>query len=237
MELKATRPASGYEEIDRWAGGFGWLPHPEEAMQRASHALAVERPDDPDAPDDVWVVDPLRAPGIEDAIRDLGNVVGVVVLLDRHGRDAATFARRFDVPLYLPAWIDIDVPRDVEVVRFEDHLPGSEYELIETVDLPGWHEAALYDDETLVVADVLGTADYFVTGAERLGVHPMLRLVPPRALRGLSPTRVVTGHGRGVRTDATRALRDALEGARRRMPRLYFETLRDALPVGRRTDS
>lgn len=103
MPLKAVRPPTGFEEIDKWSGGFGWLAYPDETMQRASHALSIDQPGDPDAPDDVWVIDPLGAPGIDNRLRDRGDVVGVVVLLDRHGRDAATFARRHDVPIYLPA--------------------------------------------------------------------------------------------------------------------------------------
>lgn len=224
MPLRDTSPSSGFVEIDRWPGGLGWLAHPDETMARASHALCVERPDE-DAPDDVWVVDPLGAPGIDDRLQSLGNVVGVVVLLDRHQRDSVRFARRHDVPLYVPAWVEVDAPSDVGLVRVEDRLPGTEYELLEPVDLPGWHEAALTDGDTLLVADALGTADYVTTDAERIGVHPLLRLTPPRALHGrhLAPRRILVGHGEGIADDATTALRDALSGARRRLPRLLLQ--------------
>lgn len=228
MPLKETRPPGEYVEIDRWPGGVGWLAYPDEQMERASHALRVDRPSDEsgsEGPADVWVIDPLRGPGVDDLLQDMGNVVGIVVLLDRHGRDAAGFARRYDVPLYLPAWIDIEVPEDVDVVRIEHGLPGTDYDLIETVDIPGWHEAALSDGRTLVVGDALGTAGYFTTADEEVGVHPFLRLTPPSALAGLTPERILTGHGMGIQDDATDALENALSGSRRRTPRLYAQLL------------
>ena len=48
-----------------------------------------------------------------------------------------------------------------------------------------WQEVALWWPErrVLVTADALGTvAHYFTLGGERLGVHPLLRLTPPRQL-------------------------------------------------------
>lgn len=248
MPLKASRPPTEYEEIDRWAGGVGWLAYPDERMARASHALRVGRAgvdaerdqrahrstDDRETDDraDVWLVDPLRAPGVEDMLRELGDVVGIVVLLGRHSRDAVTFARRFDVPLYLPVWVDVEVPADVGIVRIEEGLPGTEFELIETVDLARWHEAALYDGETLLVADALGTASYFTAGEEALGVHPFLRLLPPGALGEPTPERLLTGHGAGVSEGASGELTDALENARSRAPRVWWNALKGLVGRG-----
>lgn len=243
MPLKASRPPTEYEEIDRWARGVGWLAYPDEAMARASHALRVgghageytlDFRNDHEAHRraDVWLVDPLRAPGIEDRLRELGNVVGVVVLLGRHSRDAVTFARRFDVPLYLPVWVDVDVPEDVGIVRIEEGLPGTEFELLETVDLPLWHEAALYDGETLLVADALGTANYFTTSEESIGVHPLLRLLPPKTLTDLDPARILTGHGEGVMRRASSELSDSLENARGRTHRVWWNALKGLVGRG-----
>lgn len=234
MKLKASRPPSEYAEIDHWDDGVGWFAYPDEKMKRASHALRIHRTETEAGPADVWLVDPLRAPGIEEMLRDLGDVVGVVVLLDRHSRDSITFARRFDVPLYLPAWVDIDVPDDVRIVRFDDRLPGTEYELLETVDIPTWHEAALYDGETLVVADALGTANYFTTNEEAIGVHPFLRLIPPKTLRDLSPNRIFTGHGEGISIRASDEITDTLENSRRRTPGLWWTALKGL--IGRSGD-
>jgi hypothetical protein len=78
----------------------------------------------------------------------------------------------------------------------------------------------------LVVGDALGTAGYFCAPGERLAVHPILRLFPPRRLRGLSPERVMCGHGAGVHDDAAEALAEALRTARRRIPRWLPASIR-----------
>jgi hypothetical protein len=82
-----------------------------------------------------------------------------------------------------------------------------------------------------VVPEAVGTAAYYLAAGERLGVHPALRLRPPRTLARFDPDRILVGHGAGVHDDATAVLDDALDGARRRTPRLYLETARDMLPL------
>ncbi|WP_115863979.1 hypothetical protein [Halorussus litoreus] len=223
MPMKQTDPATDYEEIDRWDGGVGWIAHPGESMRRASHALASES--------GVWLVDPVDAAGLDDLIAEFGDVAGVVVLLSRHYRDADEIAARHDVPVYVPAWFDSIPDLDAPLRRFDTRLPDTDYRLLTVVDTFGWEEAALYDDEsgTLVVPESVGNSSYFTTESERLGVHPMIRLTPPSALRGLGPERVLVGHGAGVQEGAARALADALDGARRRAPRLYVETLQSFL--------
>jgi hypothetical protein len=224
MPMKGSGPAADFREIDRSDSGVGWIAHPEETMERASHALVVD--------DDVWLVDPVDAEGLDDLLADLGTVAGVVVLLDRHERDAARLARRHGVSVHLPAWMDdlasgIDAP--IEPCRTE--LADTGYRTRRILDTPFWKEAALYDGEgTLVVPEAVGTASYFTTDEERLGVHPMLRAFPPRRLRGLASDRVLCGHGAGVSSDANEALNGALRGARRRAPRLYARTAREFLP-------
>lgn len=213
-------------EIDRWEGGVGWFAHPDERMQRASHALAVDG--------EVWVVDPVDAPGVDDLLAGLGEVTGVVVCLDRHARDAAALARRHDVPVYLPGPVGDGVDLDVESRRVDGRLPGSPYEVRTVVNwpVPPWREAALVDPEggTLYVPEAVGTASFFRTRSERLGVHPVLRPVPPRgALAGLDPERVLVGHGEGVDRDAAGALREALAGARSRMLSLYWKNVRSVV--------
>jgi hypothetical protein len=125
--------------------------------------------------------------------------------MDRHRRDADAIAARHTVAVNAP------LPRGIERRR--------------TVRFPGWHEVALWlpDRRLLVVADVLGTAAYFVaTEEERLGVHPAARPFPPRkALHDLDPLAVAVGHGAPVTKDATVALYDALRTSRRRLPAAY----------------
>jgi len=214
-------------EVDRWDGGVGWIAHPEEGMQRASHALAVDG--------DVWVVDPVDAPGIDDLLSEFGDVAGVVVGLDRHLRDAATVATRHDVPVYVPGWMSgVEEELSAPVERFGRELADTGFRAIKVVDssFPPWQEVALYDEDggTLVVPEAVGTADFFRAPGETLGVHPMLRWLPPRrALSGLSPERVLVGHGAGVFENAGRALHDALANARRNIPGAYRRALTEAL--------
>ncbi|WP_226480150.1 hypothetical protein [Natrinema amylolyticum] len=227
MSFRVDERATDYREIDRFDGGVGWIAHPEEQMQRASHALEVDG--------EVWVVDPVDAEGIDDLFAEFGDVAGVVVGLDRHKRDAAAIADRHDVPVYLPDWFTgVTEEIDAAVARFDDELSDTGIRAITVVDSRFWQEIALYNpaDGTLVVPETVGTADFFLAGDERLGVHPMLRLKPPRtALRGVAPERVLVGHGAGVMDGAARVLEDALSRSRKRAPRLYAETAWEMLPV------
>ena len=234
MTLKGSGPATDWEEIDRFEsnnggatdGGVGWIPYPEEAMQRASHALAVDG--------DVWVIDPVDAAGVDTLFAELGDVAGVVVQLDRHKRDAGTIARRHDVAVHVPAPLsDIAGDIDAPVERFQGELADTGYRTQTVVDNFAWTEVALYDESrgVLVVPEAVGTTEYFLASGERLGVHPVLRLTPPRKLARVEPDRILVGHGAGVHGDATRALRDAVSGARGRTPGLYLKNLKTFLPV------
>lgn len=224
MPMKGSGDGSSWREIDQWDGGTGWIAYPAETMQRASHALVEDG--------DVWLVDPVDVEGLDDLLADYGSVRGVVTLLDRHKRDTEAIARRHEVPVFVPEWMD-NVRRDlsapVEPIRRE--LPESGYDLHRLVDNPVWKEGFLYDEdaETLVVAEAVGTTSYFRTSDERLGVHPALRMKPPTALNRFAPERVLVGHGAGVFEDAANALAYALDGARRRTPRLYAKTAREFL--------
>jgi len=219
MPMRVDGQAADYEEIDRYDEGVGWLAHPEEAMQRASHVL------DTDA--GVFFVDPVDAPGIDELAAEFGEVAGVLVLLDRHERDAAVVARRHDVPVFLPSFVrrDVDAPTE----RFSGVLPGTEFGVVRVLDVPGWHEAALFDGETLIVPEAVGTASYFRGADERLGVHLMLRLTPPAALGGLRPDRILVGHGRGIHEAAADSLRYALDHSRRNAPGVWVSAVVDAL--------
>ncbi|EMA45109.1 hypothetical protein [Halococcus saccharolyticus] len=220
MSMKGSGRAA-YDEIDRFDGGVGWIAYPDERMQRASHALATD--------DGVWLVDPVDAADLDDLLEEFGTVAGVVLLLPRHKRDAAEIARRHDVSVHVPSWMTgVASELDAPVERFSSELGETGYRL-RKIATPLWQEAALYhaDEGTLVVAEALGTAEFFRTGTERLGVHPALRLLPPRrSFRGFTPDRVLVGHGAGVHEDASRALSTALDGSRRRAPSLYAKTAR-----------
>lgn len=220
--MKGSGPATEWQEIDRWEHGVGWLAYPDETMQRASHALEVDG--------EVWIVDPVDHEGLDDLVTDLGTVAGVVVLLDRHKRDAATVADRHDVSVHVPQFmreIADDLAAPVELIQRE--LGDTGYGIHELKNNGFWKEAALYgeDTDTLVVPESVGTTSYFRASSERLGVHPMLRLFPPRKLARLSPERVLVGHGSGIHEDAEAAIQDALNGSRTRAPSLYAKTAKE----------
>jgi hypothetical protein len=223
MSFKGGTP--DLKTVGEWDGGRTWLAFPDEEMRRASHVLATDG--------DAWVIDPVDADGVDDLLAEVGTVAGVVIGLDRHGRDAAAVANRHDVPVYVPDWMD-GVAGDVDapVERFGRELADTGFEALTIRDssLPPWQEVGLFDGETLVVPEAVGTAPYYLAGDERLGVHPMLRLTPPtRALSGLRPERVLSGHGEPVLDDAATALREALANARSNAPAAYAEAFRRLL--------
>jgi hypothetical protein len=206
--------------IDRHEAGVGWLAYPDETMQRASHA--VERDGD------VWLIDPVDTEGLDDLLDEYGEVAGVIVLLDRHKRDSAALATRHDVAVHVPSWMsgvakDLDAP----VERFDDEIAGFEAERL--IDNPAWQEAALFDGETLVVPEALGTVDYFTASGERVGVHPMLRLLPPRSLKKYDPERLLVGHGEGLDENVAEAIDSAISGSVTKAPKLYLESAKSFL--------
>jgi hypothetical protein len=200
--LTRNEPGTELSFCDEIEGGFGWQV--DERMQRTSHALAGE--------DGVWIFDPIAwAPALE-RVSELGTPAGVVQLLDRHKRDCAEVATLLGIPHFA-------VP---------DHeLPG--LEPIVVVDFRWWHELAFWvpSRQALVCADALGTAPYFRTPDEPLGIHPLLRLKPPRVIGRYEPQHVLCGHGAGVHGPETpAAVREALATARRRLPRTLLGGLR-----------
>jgi len=180
-------------------GSFGWIEG--RSMERCAHALV--------AGGRVFLVDPFEDDGVEERVRAAGEPAGVIQLLDRHRRDCAAFARRLDVPLHV-----LDAP--------------APFEAIPLATPPRWREVALWWPErrVLVCADALGTGAAFRAPGERLGIHPLLRLIPPRRLARLAPEHVLVGHGEGVHDDATAALRETLAASRRRLPAALVETAR-----------
>lgn len=227
MALKEQAPATGWETVDRFEDGVGWIAHPEERMLRASHALVG-------ADGGVWVVDPVDVPGLDELLAEYGEVAGVVVCLDRHERDAAAVANRHGVPVYVPSIAaglaaDLNAPTET----FDGQLGDSGYRSRVVVDNRFWSEVALVGPEgrTLLVPEALGTAPYFLARGERLGVHPALRPFPPRHLRDHEPERVLVGHGRGTTAGAPAALRNAIDGARGNALDVWLKTLRGMLPV------
>jgi glyoxylase-like metal-dependent hydrolase (beta-lactamase superfamily II) len=179
---------------DEFDGGFGWIV--DEFMERCSHALVEDGR--------VWVIDPVDGEGVEERIRAVGTPAGVLQLLDRHNRDCAALAARLRVRHHV-------VP----------HGSLGPFACIAVKNSRSWEEVALWwpDRRVLACGDVLGTAPYFRAANERLAVHPLLRLRPPRRQLGaLHPDVILCGHGEGVLEDADAVLGAALSTSRRRIP-------------------
>lgn len=185
--------------VTEWNGGISWIANPDEDGQRASHALATDA--------GVWVVDPVDADGIDERVRELGSVAGVVVTQDRHTRDAEAVAERHGVPVSVPEWMELVREKlDAEPESVGETLPGTAYAVRELIRTDEWEEAVLINGETgtLVVPEAVGTLPPF--GGDALGVHPALE-EPPAGLSDARPERILVGHGSGVHEGADAALR------------------------------
>ena len=231
MTLKYDRPGEEVAIVHRRESGLTWMAHPDAEMRRASHALVVDGTERSAAGSrmqsgdgEVWLVDPLDAEGLDEELAALGEVAGVVVLTNSHGRHADRLAERHEVPIHVPDCFAEDAHPvsgfDAPVEIFLEELADTGFELVWEKDGTGWKEGARYhpDRRTLVVPDALMTSLF--TGEEgRLEVFPPFRWSPPRrALGTLEVDRVLVGHGEPVFDDAWEALEAALTVSRREVP-------------------
>jgi hypothetical protein len=199
---------------DDFSFGLTWFP--DDALARSSHALV--------AGGDVWLVDPVDVPEAVQRAVALGRPAGVLQLLDRHSRDCAEVAARLGV----------------RHLRLPSAIPGSPFEVVPVLIIPGWHEIALWwpEERALVVAELIGTTPVHALSGDRAGMHPLLRIPAPGALRGYAPEHLLVGHGRGIHGPAAaEELARAYARARRDLPLLAARVpamLRGAVAVGRR---
>ena len=186
--------------------GFSWLPDDGEMMERACHVARLDA--------QVWIVDPVDVPGLDERIAAIGEAAGVLQLLDRHDRDCAELARRHGVPHHrLPF----------------DGIPGSSLEAVQVIKNRFWKEVAIWSapERALIVTEAVGTARYFRAGDEPVGIHPMLRMTPPRGLAAYQPEHLLTGHGTGMHGPGTAAaLADAIGASRSRFPRAIVSMIK-----------
>lgn len=205
-----------------WGDGLTYIAEPTEDIARASHVLELDG--------GRFVIEPVDAPGLDDRLGEFGGLDGVIVLMDKHTRDAETVAARHDVPVFAPADFDrIAAKLEGEHAPLGPILDRSPYEGIRVVNRRLWQELALWSSEgrTLVVPETVGTLEFFTVGAETVGLHPTLRLRPPRhALGDLEPERLLVGHGEPVRPLDVDAFRRLLRSGRRRLPQAWIVALR-----------
>jgi hypothetical protein len=64
-----------------------------------------------------------------------------------------------------------------------------------------------------------------------------VRPFPPRALAQVAPARILCGHGAALQEDATAALQEALQTARRRLPAAWLRLLKGFRSAGREAAS
>ena len=192
--------------FDEFEHGLEWVPE-NDKLARTSHAVV--------AGDRVWLTDVVDGPGLDERIAALGAPAAVIQLLDRHGRDNAAVAERLGVPLHKTPLADVEGAPFIV-------LPISKWRF--------WREIAIWlaAERILVCADALGSIGYFRAEDEPFGVHPLLRLFPPRrALGDLEPEHLLFGHGPGYHgAEAPRMLREALATSRRRLPRALRNSVR-----------
>ncbi len=184
--------------LQRHALGITWVE--QSATARAAHALADDRR--------VWLIDPFQDADALAAVAELGAPAGVLQLLDRHNRDCEAIAQRLGVPLS----------------RLPVEATATPFEAISVISHRAWHEVALWwaQERALVVAEAIGTSPAFALGRPA-GVHPMLRLTPPRGqLSRFEPERLFVGHGTAIESGADVALHEALAHSRDDIPRLLL---------------
>ena len=160
--------------------GFGWIDD-DDPIRRTSHALVVDG--------GVWLIDPVAWPEAEAALAR-----------------ARRATRRDPAPRPPPPRLRRACRRARGAApRRAD--AGRAVRVSAVLGTGLWREVALWwpEQRVLVVADALGTVAYFRRRGERIGVHPLLRLTPPRSLRRVYPEHILTGHGEGVHEDAARA--------------------------------
>jgi hypothetical protein len=168
------------------------------AMARAAHAVSDGGR--------VWLIDPFDDTAALAAAAQLGEPAGVLQLLDRHNRDCEPIAARLGVPL----------------MRLPASGAGTPFALVPIMSRRRWREVALWWPErhALIVAEALGTAPAFTAGRDA-GVHPMLRLTPPRSqLSPYRPDHLLVGHGKPVTGGAGAAVQEALDRSRSDILRL-----------------
>lgn len=183
------------KSYDEYPFGFSWVI--DEPLERTSHALHSDGR--------VWLVDPVDVPEAIERVSDLGEPAAVLQLLDRHARDCEALAERLGV-------LHVKVP---------DTIPGSPFEAIPALRLPGWQETALWwpEQRALVVAEVVGTAPPWTGGRAPVGMHIFLRPMPPGRIRGRQPEHLLVGHGSGVHgAAASSGLEEAFKRSRGDLP-------------------
>lgn len=193
------------QAVKQWPAGFSWIAYPDEQARRASHGIHTET--------GVWLVDPVDAKGLDDQVTEWGDVSGVVVLHDRHTRDAVKITRRHDIAVSVPKWMKKTIEKiDAPTEPIEETLPETDYGVRQLINTADWEEAFLVHErtKTVIVPESVGTLPSFRVGDNELGVHPSLE-EPPRKLIEWNPDRILVGHGQSIHRNGTKRLQEAFD--------------------------
>lgn len=240
----AAEPAV-VELVAEFDGGITWTLAGDSMLECRAHALV-------DGSGGVWLVDPLDADGLDELLAPLGTVRGVIVLLDRHLRQAPAVAERFGVPLHVPPgkWRS-GHPRPAGSILLDDDAAGAgdapPFRFAPLVARDGqWLEWILWWSErrVLVVPEVLGTPSYYAPRTGPAGLHPALRLMgapdslgPAHgALRdniAAAPVKILVGHGDISGTHDVEHLEQPLQHPRLGLPGLAARMPMIAMRFGR----
>ena len=198
-------------------GSVAWLLGAGDPAQRASSAIVVDA--------GTLVVDPVDGEGLDALLSGLPPVIGVVTLLDRHQRDAASVAERLGAPRLTPVALG---GSGVAVEGVEERS---------VFERRNWREALLWlpGRRLLLCAETLGTASFdLARSGDLLGMHPFVRLRPPRAaFAGLDPDVIAVGHGPPLDHDATESMRNVLRRARWQLPQSWLRMVPEAVRASR----
>jgi hypothetical protein len=194
-------------------GSFAWIADRADPLSRCSTALVLDQ--------GVLLIDPVDTPGLDQRIEQAGTPIGVCRLIDRHRRDTTAITQRLGVAELAPAVLAGTAPP----------LPSGEIEERVVLAAPGWNESVLWLPERrlLIIAEAVGSSRFFLAhDDDRLGVHPLLRLRPPRGALAVAADVVACGHGEPV-SDAADALRAAVASARQSLPHLVRRAARSVV--------
>jgi hypothetical protein len=209
------------EVFDRFEGGISWGRAGAGLLECRAHALRT-------ADGGVWLIDPIDGEGLDEELEQLGDVVGVIVLFDRHLRAAPRLAKRYGVRLLVPPGRWRRGQRRPEgAEELAERVDGVPFRFAPIVERAGqWLEWVLWWEETriLVVPEAVGSAQWYRSRSrEPLAVHPVLRVIePPKSLLSLDigdgPARLLVGHGDNLDSGIAATIELAVSEARRELP-------------------
>jgi hypothetical protein len=109
-------------------------------------------------------------------------------------------------------------------------VPDSPFRVLPSgVLVPQWNEVGLWWQErhALVVPEVLGTSPHYTLDSGPVGIHPLLRPLPPGEFRRHDAEHLLCGHGAPLHGPQTAGeIEEAFARSRRDLPKLLTKAPR-----------